>query len=478
MGVVHRMPQVATFRAIEARIVPFVNEARLDWLDRTVAGRVIRPGAPDYDEARRTFNGLIDRRPAAIVRCTNDADVRAAIEAAREDGLPLGVRGGGHSVAGAAIVDDGIVADLSLMRAVEVDAVARVAHVQGGGQWRDLDAPAFDHGLAVPGGVFGDTGVGGLTLGGGIGFLMGIGGLTCDNLVGARLVLADGSIVEAADDPELLWALRGGGGNFGAVTRFDLGLHQIGPMYGGVAAIPLGDGSAIRRYAGLMRHAPDELLPMIVIGRDDDGSLLLYLQFAYVGDPGTGRRFASEILGDGWTGDGLRPCSYLEIQAINEIEPFGSRNYWSSSFVTELDDALIEVLIEAARTIPTNASGILIEPVHGAARRRGPEHAAFANRSAGAHVSFIGTWDDPAFDAAGTAWSREMTGRISAWSSGGLYVNYAMPGEAVSSGPRDRARAAYPPEVFERLQAVKRRYDPDNLFRGNLNIPPGTSSAG
>jgi len=453
----------------------FVNEGRLDWLDRTVAGRVIRPGAPDYDDARRTFNSLIDRRPAAIVRCANDADVRAVIEAAREDGLALGVRGGGHSVAGTAIVEGGLVADLSEMRGVEIDPVARLAHVEGGAQWRDLDAPAFDHGLAVPGGVFGDTGVGGLTLGGGVGFLMGIGGLTCDNLVGARVVTADGSIVEAADDPELLWALRGGGGNFGAVTRFDLGLHPIGPIYGGAVAVPLEDGSAIRRYAALMRGAPDELLPMIVLGRDDDGGRMLYLQFAYVGDPGTGEQFARTILGDGWPGDdGLRACSYLDIQSINEIEPFGSRNYWSSTFVTDLDDALIDELVDASATIPTSSSGILIEPVHGAARRFGPEHAAFANRAARAHVSFIGTWQDPGFDETGTKWSRDMTARIGPWSSGGLYVNYAMPGEAVSGSRRDRGRTAYPPEVFERLQAVKRRYDPANLFRGNLNIPPGS----
>ena len=451
----------------------------MDWLDRTVAGRVIRPDAADYDDARRTFNSLIDRRPAAVVRCTDDADVRATIEAAREEGLPLGVRGGGHSVAGSAIVDAGIVADLSGMRGVETDAAGRVAHVQGGAQWRDLDGPALAHGLAVPGGVYGDTGVGGLTLGGGIGFLMGIGGLTCDNLVGARVVTADGSIVEAEDDPDLLWALRGGGGNFGAVTRFDLALHPIGPMYGGAVVLPLADGAAIRRYSTLMREAPDELLPMLVIGRDEDGDLLLQLQFAYVGDAAIGEQFARAILGNAWPGaDVLRACSYLDIQSINAIEPFGSRNYWSSTFVTDLDDDLIDVLLHAAPTIPTSASGILIEPMHGAARRHGTDHAAFANRLARSHLSFIGTWDDPSFDEAGTAWSRGMTARIGPWSSGGLYVNYSMPGEAVSSRIQDRARAAYPPEVFERLQAVKRRHDPDNLFRGNLNIPPGGPPGG
>ena len=256
----------------------------MDWLDRTVAGRVIRPGASDYDDARRTYNALIDRRPAAIVRCADDGDVRATIKAAREDSLLLGVRGGGHSVAGNAIVQDGIVADLSGMRGVEIDASGRVAHVQGGAQWQDLDAPALAHGLAVPGGVYGDTGVAGLTLGGGVGFLMGIGGLTCDNLVGARVVTADGSIVEATDDPDLLWALRGGGGNFGVVTRFDLALRPVGAMFGGASTVPLDDGAAIRRYAALMREAPDELVPMLVVGIDEDGRPFVQVQFAYVGD--------------------------------------------------------------------------------------------------------------------------------------------------------------------------------------------------
>jgi FAD/FMN-containing dehydrogenase len=452
-----------------------VDASGLARLDRAIDGRVIRPDAPDYDDARRTFNGMIDRRPAAIVRCATDADVVATIGAARDGGLPLGVRGGGHSVAGSAIVEGGLVADLSPMRTVEIDADGRVAHVGGGTQWQDLDAPALRHGLAVPGGVYGDTGVGGLTLGGGIGFLMGIGGLSCDNLVGARVVTADGRIVEASEDPDLLWALRGGGGNFGAVTRLDLTLHPVGPMYGGAVTVPLGDGAILRRYSARMRDAPDELLPMMVTGFDD-GEAVLQMQFAYVGDRAIGERYAIEILGDAQAVRAdLRSCTYLDIQSINAIEPFGARHYWSSTFVTDLDDELIDLLVAVAPTIPTPESGFLIEPVHGAARRRGSEHAAFANRSARFHVTAIGTWHGSSFDDDGVGWSRAMTAQTIRWSSGGLYVNYAMPGEVVSTRPTDRAeraRAAYPPEVFARLQAVKRRYDPDNLFRGNLNIPP------
>ncbi|HTE66946.1 MAG TPA: FAD-dependent oxidoreductase, partial [Candidatus Binatia bacterium] len=220
-----------------------------DALERAIEGRVVRPGSPDYDEARRTYNGLIDRRPRLIARPTSRDAVAACVRYAREHGISLGVRGGGHSVAGHAIVEDGLVVDLSAMRSVTIDSQARVAHVAGGALWCDLDPAALVHGLGVPGGVFGDTGVAGLTLGGGIGFLMGVGGYSCDNVVGAELVTADGSIIEAAEDPDLLWALRGGGGNFGAVTRLDLALHRVGLMYGGVVDVPLEDGGALRRWS-------------------------------------------------------------------------------------------------------------------------------------------------------------------------------------------------------------------------------------
>ena len=442
-------------------------------LGGAVDGRVIRPGSADYDDARRTFNSLIDRRPLAIVRCTNDADVVATIACARDNGIPLGVRGGGHSVAGLAIVEGGIVADLSTMRRVTIDPDERLAHVEGGAQWQDLDAPALEHELGVPGGVFGDTGVAGLTLGGGIGFLMGVGGYTCDNLVGARVVTADGSIVEAAEDPDLLWALRGGGGNFGVVTRFDLALIPVGPMYGGPAIVPLGDGAILRRWAAIMPDAPDAALPMLVLLLAEDVPTV-QVQYAYAGDATAGAAFASELLGEpADRHQGLRACSYLDIQSINSIEPFGSRNYWSSTFVTNLTLELVDLLVELTATIPTESSGFLIEPIHGAARRFPDDHAAIGNRTSRFHVSAIATWADPAFDEKGRAWSKGATARIAAWSTGGLYANYAMPDEAVTTRETDRARAAYPADTYIRLQRVKARYDPGNLFRGNLNIVPG-----
>jgi FAD/FMN-containing dehydrogenase len=441
---------------------------------RAIGGQVIGPlDQPDYDAARQTFNGLIDKHPAVIARPVDAAEVATLVALGRETGLGLGVRGGGHSVAGLAIVDGGLVIDLSSMRGVAIDATGRVAHVQGGAQWRDLDGPALAHGLAVPGGVYGDTGVGGLTLGGGIGFLMGVAGFSCDNLVGAQVVTAGGAIVEAADDPALLWALRGGGGNFGVVTRLDLALHPVGAMFGGKVDLPLGDGALLRRWGALMRVAPDPLLPMVYLYRDEAGVPMLQLQFAFVGPEGAGASCASELLGeDAARHPSLRACDYLAIQAINPIEAFGSRNYWSSNFVTDLDDGLVDLIVETSRSMPVGGSGILVEPVHGVARRYGPEHAAFSHRLARFHVTVVGIWADPGFDSEGIAWSQAASGQVRAWSTGGLYANYAMPDDPVEARAAERARAAYPPETFERLRAVKGRYDPDNLFRSNLNIPP------
>ena len=442
-------------------------------LDETISGRVLGPTTPGYDDARRTFNALIDRRPAAMAQVRGPEDVVATIRFARDHAIALGVRGGGHSVAGHAIVEDGLVVDLRELRAVSVDPVRRVAHVGGGAQWMDLDAPALAHGLGVPGGAFGDTGVGGLTLGGGIGFLMGLGGYTCDNLVGAQVVTAAGEVLEAADDPELLWALRGGGGNFGVATRFDLALIEVGPAYGGKATVPLGDGAILRRYAAMMRDAPDALLPMLVLLPGDDGTPLVEVQFSYVGDADDGAAFAGRLVdGDPTAHAGLHAGTYLDIQAMNPIEAFGGRNYWTSTFVRDLEADLIDLLVEVAATFPSPESGVLIEPVHGQARRTPMDHAAIAHRRARTHVSAIGTWHDPSLDAVCTAWSKDVTARVSAWSTGGLYTNYAMPGEAASSPQVERARAAYPPDAYERLRRVKGRYDPDNVFRGNLNIPP------
>lgn len=448
--------------------VPDLTRAAL----ASAGGQVVLPEDPGYDDARLTFNGLVDRRPAAIVRPTDATGVAQVLRVARDARRPIGVRGGGHSVAGHAIVDGGVVIDLRAMRMVEVDPVRGVVHAGGGALWSDVDAPALAHGLAVPGGVFGDTGIGGLTLGGGIGFLMGIAGFTCDNLVGAQLVTADGTIqeVDAERDPDVLWALRGGGGNFGVVTRFDLALHPVGTFYAGRIQVPMDGGAVLRRCAAIQDAAPDELMLFVETFREDGtGRAMAGFQVAWMGDAATGAGYVRDLVADDpVTLDELRPMTYVEVQAINELMPFGIRHYWKSTFMPELDDAVIEAVVEATRTAPA-MSGVLVEPIHGLARRLPLSSAAFPQRTARWHVSALGVWQEPAADEVTIAWTRASAAAFAAHSAGGTYVNYITPDE-----PLDRARTAYPAETLARLRQVKTRVDPDNVFRSNVNIRPGT----
>ncbi len=439
-------------------------------LAEALDGDAIAPSDARYDETRRSFNGLVDRHPGLIVQPRDTPSVARAIRAARDADVPLGFRGGGHGVAGHAIVDGGLVIDLRSMRGVEVVPQGRLARAQGGALWADVDRPALAHGLAVPGGVFADTGVGGLTLGGGIGFLMGIAGLTCDNLVGAELVTAEGEIIEVDGDTDadLIWALRGGGGNFGIVTRFDLALHPVGPFYGGKIHVPLLQGEVLRRYAGVMQEAPDELVVLVETFQDPDGGgTRADLQVAWMGEAADGGNWVRQIVGDAEpTLDTLRPGTYLDIQAMNEIMEFGLRHYWKSTFVAELDEAVIGAIVDATDRA-RGWSCVLIEPIHGLARRRSSSHAAFPQRAAHWHVSAMGIWEDPADDVPCIEWAREAAAAFAVRSVGGTYINYIAPDE-----PPDRARTAYPAETLARLRRVKARFDPANVFRSNINITP------
>ena len=440
-------------------------------LQRDLVGDVMVPSDAGYDDARRSFNAMIDRRPALIVRCADASDVSRTIGFAREQDLPLGVRGGGHSVAGYGLVDGGLTIDLSRMRAVDVDAGSGTAWADGGCTWRDLDGALFEDGLALVGGVYGDTGIGGLTLGGGIGFLMGTQGLTCDNLIGAELVTASGDVVEVSEDgdAELLWALRGGGGNFGVVTRFRFRLSEVAPMFGGSLCVSLKDGSVLERYAAVQSAAPDGFIAMAAPGRLEDGAAAVVLQVAWQGEPAAGDALVRRIVGDAVALEGsLGPKTYLEIQAINELLPFTLRHYWKSAFVPELSPAAIDAVFESTRGCePGMLAGMLIEPLHGQARRYGPDHAAWAEREARFHVTALGMWEDPADDERQIGWTRGAAAAVAATGTRGTYVNYSSPDETAS-----RARIAYPPAIYERLVTVKRRLDPDNVFRSNVNIVP------
>jgi FAD/FMN-containing dehydrogenase len=450
---------------------------RLDALRSTITGEVVLPADGGYDEARSTFNGTIDRRPAAIARPSSTEDVAVAVRWAREAELPIAVRGGGHSVAGHATADDALVIDLRLIRDVVVEPDRRRAIVGGGALWIDVDQATTAHGLAMPGGTFGDTGVGGLALGGGFGFLMGTGGLTCDNLVRAEVVTADGSVVIAGEggDPELLWALRGGGGNFGVVTRFEFALQPVGPLYAGHLVVPMESaGLAMETMAALAHDAPAELAlfaagPAHLDAGSSESPVVFSITVVYQGTPDAGDNVIRPLRALPVLKDELTTTTYLDVQALAGQLPFGLRHYWKGHFIRALDADTIETIVAAMDRVPGGESFILMEAVTGAARREPPGGAAFGQREARWNVSAIAIWEDAAEDEPQIAWSRELADALRPGSlTGAGYANYAP----VDETP-ERVRAAFGPERFQRLAAVKRRYDPDNVFRFNLNIPPG-----
>ena len=451
----------------------------IDDLRRSFGDRVTTPHDAHYDVERATFNATVQRRPAVIVRVHSTDDVRAAVLAANALGLPIAVRGGGHNVAGHAVADAALVVDLRDLRTVTVDPVHRVARVGGGAQWDDVDAAAWTHRLAVVGGTFGDTGVGGLTLGGGIGWLMGTQGLTCDNLIRAELVTASGELVVAGPDgdPELLWALRGGGGNFGVVTAFEFRLREPGPIVGGYLRYPIGAVAQVaERVAALAETAPEALSVFIMANIRDE---------ARVEAPSEAR------VGVGWTGDAeelqrtirplreglplvsdeIRPMSYLELQAISGRIPFGLRHYWKGHFLRAMDHDVVAGIADSLAAPRGAMGGILIEAIRGAARREPEGGAAFGQREAAWNATALAIWQDEADDAEEIAWARAVAERLAIGSLSGVgYANYAPADE-----PAERVRLAFGGERFDRLAAVKRRYDPDNRFRFNLNVPPAAA---
>jgi FAD/FMN-containing dehydrogenase len=434
--------------------------------------RAILPGDAAYDTARISFNGILDRRPLAIVSCASTDDVVAAVRGARQAGLPISIRGGGHSVAGHSMPDGALVVSLDRMRGVDVDPEARLAHAGGGALWDDVDAAAFAHGLAVPGGTFGDTGIGGLTLGGGLGWLMPIAGLTCDNLVEAEVVTADGRVVIAGanDDAELLWALRGGGGNFGVVTRFTFRLTPVGPMWGGTIRYP---GSSAREVFARINEVfaayPTLGMPTIGIHRDPEVGPTISLLLGIVdgSDP-------EEVLGSlrrdlPITSDDVGPRTYLELQAQAGILPFGLRHYWKGHFLRELDADTFERLVESVGADDSlGMAFVLLEGIIGAGRIEPEGGAAFGQRAATWNASALAIWESPEDDEVAIGWARRVNDIVAPASlTGAGYVNYSPVDES-----RERVIAAYGPERYERLVAVKRRLDPENVFRFNHNIRP------
>ena len=447
-----------------------------------LTGDVIAPGHPDYDTARRVWNGMIDRRPAVIARCADGDDVATAVRFAHEHGLALAVRGGGHNVAGTAVVDDGLVIDLSTMRAVHIDPSGRTVHVQGGATWADVDRVTAPLGLATPGGVVSETGVAGLALSGGVSHQRRRDGMTVDNLVSAEVVLADGRQVRAsaAEHADLHWALRGGGGNFGVVTSFELRLHGLGPdVYGLNVAYPIEHAERVLSgWRDAVADAPDELstagliwsLPVV----DELPEQLRGLPYVgvagmWAGDPDEGERatrglrgLATPLL------DMSARVEYLDLQrSLDPFFPAGVRRYWKALYLDGFSDAAIGTTVDWSERRASNDTLVIVRHCGGAMARVGAEQTALGDRSSEWMLSIDSSWHDPADDETNVAYTRAFWDAAAPFSNGQTYFNFPGLFEEGDTA----VRASYGAN-HDRLARIKAAYDPDNLFQLNQNIRP------
>jgi len=437
-------------------------------------GIITGPDDAAYDEARRLYNGLVDKRPVLLAACRGTADVAEAVRFAVGEGLEVAVRGGGHNAAGRAIAEGGLVIDLSLMRGVDVDPQARTARVQGGALWRDVNREAAVHGLAVTGGAISATGVGGYTLGGGLGWLMGLHGLAADNLVEAEVVLADGAVVRASESshPDLFWAIRGGGGNFGVVTSFVFALHHHPQIVGGLIAHPLEAApDMLRFYRQFSAQAPDELTVFagLVHAPDGSGVPLGAMVVCDAGDPETAAERVRPLTE--WGAPAVAEIGPMPYPAINMMLdagfPAGSLNYWKSTFVREIDDGLIDVMVRRFAQCPSPMTGMLLEHFHGAVTRVDPAATAIPHRRPGYNLLIPSLWLDPDTTEANVRWTRETFAELAPFRADGRWLNYLDAADE-EAGALDGAYG----QNLPRLREVKRRYDPDNVFRHNQNIAP------
>jgi FAD/FMN-containing dehydrogenase len=447
------------------------RETTIRELRSSLRGEVLRPGDEGYDAARRVWNGMIDRSPGLIVRCQEVADVVRAVDFARINNLLVAVRGGGHNAAGLAVCDGGLVIDLSPMRRVTVDPEWRTARAQGGATWRDVDTATQAHGLATTGGAISTTGIAGLTLGGGLGWLMRRYGLACDNLLSVEIVTADGQVrtASANDHPDLFWGVRGGGGNFGVVTEFEYRLHPVAEVYGGMMLHPFERApEVLRAYRELTRSAPDELTAFCGFLTGPDGAPVVATPLCYTGPGHIGAQLAHRLREAGPPiVDAVGPMPYAALQTmLDEGFPAGQQVYWRSDFLDALTDDVIDGLIERFAGVTSPFSAVLIENVGGAVARVGRDETAYDHRDAQYNLAVIARWTEPAERDRHVQWSRELCDAMRSHARG-VYVNYL----GVDEGA-DRVREAYGPDKYARLAALKRSYDPTNLFRLNQNIPP------
>jgi FAD/FMN-containing dehydrogenase len=457
-----------------------VSAGKIEELKDGFKGEVLLPGDDAYDGARQIWNAMIDKRPAVIARSATASDVIRAVSFAQDTGLALAVRGGGHNIAGSALCDDGLVIDLSPMKAAHVDPARRRATIEGGATLADLDAATQAHGLATPVGINSTTGIAGLTLGGGFGWLSRKHGMTVDNLELAEVVTAAGKVVQtsATEHPDLFWALRGGGGNFGVVTRFEFRLHPVGPdVLSGLIVYPIAQAKPVlQQYRDFIAAAPDELTvwavlrpapPLPFLPEKVHGTGMIALALLYAGDPKQGERLVRPLrklgrpLGEHV---GVQPYAAWQ-QAFDPLLTPGLRNYWKSHNFTALADGLLDEVVAASSTSPSPQSEVFIAALGGATTRPGPGATAYAHRDTRFVMNVHGRWERAADDQRGIRWARDFFKAAAPFASGSAYVNFMTADEG------DRVRAAYGPS-YDRLARVKRQYDPDNLFRVNQNIQP------
>ncbi|MGH9869025.1 MAG: FAD-binding oxidoreductase [Candidatus Polarisedimenticolia bacterium] len=471
-------------KTIDGKKASISSEA-LDALRGGLRGALCLPGEAGYDEARTIWNAMIHKRPAAVVRAVGASDVMQTVRLAAQYGLLLSVRGGGHNIAGNAVCDGGLMLDLSRMVSVRVDPEARTARVEPGARLGDLDKETQGFGLATPTGINSTTGVAGLTLGGGFGWLSRKYGLTVDNLLSADVVTAAGELVRASstDHPDLFWAIRGGGGNFGVVTSFEFNLHPVGPqVIAGLIVHPFSNAKEVlHEYRRLVENAPDELCcwvvmrkapPLPFLPQETHGTEVLVLALCYAGDPVAGEKAVAPFKAIGKPiADVVGPAPYAAWQtAFDPLLTAGERNYWKSHDFVDLADGLISVLLDAVQRLPTPQCEIFIGSLGGAINRIPAEATAYPHRDVNFVMNVHTRWSSPSEDTPCIGWARALYDAAAPFATGGVYVNFMPDDEAqrVRSG-------AYGPN-YDRLARVKAKYDPKNLFRMNQNVAPAVAS--
>jgi FAD/FMN-containing dehydrogenase len=457
-----------------------LTKDRLDGLSATLRGKLLQANDADYEQARAIWNGMIDRRPAFIARCAGTADVRAALAFARDHGLPLAVRGGGHNIAGSALCDDGLVIDLSSMKSVQINPELRRARVEGGATLHDFDHEAQAYGLATPLGINSTTGVAGLTLGGGFGWLSRTLGLAADNLLAADMITADGQRlhVSAAEHPDLFWAIRGGGGNFGVVTLFEFQLHPVGPeVTAGLMVFPFAQAKAVlTQYRDFVSAMPDDLTvwavlrkapPLPFLPPEVHGQDVLALPIFSPLKPDAVQAAIARIASFGQPLGmhvGAMPYTAWQ-QTFDPMLTPGARNYWKSHNFRQLSDQAIDTVILYAGKLPTPQCEIFLGLLGGQAGKPAPHDTAYPHRDALYVMNVHTRWDSPDDDARCIAWARDFFGASAPHATGSVYVNFLTQDES------ERTADAYG-ENYPRLAQIKMKYDPDNLFRSNQNIRP------